>query len=179
MRLSKTSKIELIASCDETRPHLLHPYLDVDAKVLVATDGHRMVKHPVIIDDGDVSAFVSKESIKAARKLATKVEDLEINVGAKTLRLINGMTMPTPPSDCPFPPYDKVIPNYSGRTTVTVCLDAKYLLELCRALGGSAKDHTRVRLTFPIPDEGKVMLDPIVVEYGGSDAVGILMPSRT
>ncbi len=178
MRLSKASKIELIASCDEGRPHLLHPYLDVDAKVLVATDGHRLIKHPVIIDDGDVSAFVSKEAIKAARKLATKVEDLEINVGAKTLRLINVLTMPTPQSDYPFPPYDKVIPNYSNRTTVTVGLDAKYLLELCQAMGGNAKVAT-VRLTFPIPDEGKVMLDPIVVEYGVSEAIAILMPSRT
>ena len=179
MRLSKTSKIELIASCDEGRPHLLHPYLDVDAKVLVATDGHRMVKHPVTIDDGDVSAFVSVDAIKAARKLATKVEDLEVGVGADMLRLINGMTMPTPKCKMSFPPYDRVIPNYSRRKTVTVGLDAKLLMGLCQALGGSAKDGTTVQLTFPTVDKGEAMLDPIVVEYGGSDAVAILMPSRT
>ena len=178
MKLSKTSKVELLASTDETRPHLLHPYLDVEAQVLVATDGHRLIKHPVVIGDGDESAFVSVAAIKAARKLAPKSDDIEIGVGAKTLRLIDGTVLLTPSNDMSFPPYDKVIPNYNGRTTVTVGLDAKYLLEICQALGGSTKDGTSVRLTFPLPDDGKDMLDPIVVEYGHSDAVGILMPSR-
>lgn len=177
MRLDKKSKVELVASTDVTRPHLLHPYLDVEAKVLVATDGHRLIKHPVIIDDGDVSAFVSVASIKAARKLAPKGEDLEINVGAKTLRLIDGMTMPTPKSDYPFPPYEKVIPNYNSRTTVTVGLDVGLLLGLLQAMGGTTKDAT-VSLTFPLQDGGGVMFDPIVVVRGESEAVGILMPSR-
>ena len=175
MRIDKQSKVELVASTDESRDHLLHPYLDVEAKVLVATDGRRLVKHPVLLDDGDESAFVSVDAMKAARKLAPKDGDLDISVGVDTLRLINGTTLPTPKSDYPFPPYERVIPNYSTRTTVTVRLDAKMLLSLCHAMG-DGKDGTTVKLTFP-QVEGD-MLDPIVVEYAGSEAVGILMPSR-
>ncbi len=178
MRLDKNSKVELIATTDETRPHLLHPWLDVEAKVLVATDGTRLIKHPVVIDDGDVSAFVSVVALKAARKLVPKkVAHLEIAVGVDHLTLTNGMTMPTPKSDLSFPPYEKVIPNYSNRETVTVGLDAKLLMGLCQALGGG-KGGTAVRLTFPVKENGEVMLDPIVVEYMQSDAIGILMPSR-
>ena len=178
MRLNRTSKIELLASGDETRPHMLHPYLDVEAKALVATDGHRLIKHPVLLDDGDESAFVSVAAIKAARKLGLKSDDIKIKVGSKSLTLIDGSVLPTPESDLSFPPYEKVIPNYKGRTMVTVGLDAKYLLEICQALGGSTKEGTSVCLSFPLPDTGKDMLDPIVVGYGLSDAVAVLMPSR-
>ena len=177
MRLSKKSKIELVVSTDTTRQFLCNLYLDTGAKVLVATDGVRMVKHPILLDDGDVSAFVSAEAIKAARKLAPKNGDLEVRVGVDTLTLTNGITMPTPKAGQPFPHYERVIPNYSTRTTVTVGLDAKLLLELCQAMGGD-KDDMVVRLTFPLMENDEVMLDAIAVANGRSGVVGVLMPSR-
>lgn len=177
MRLDKKCKIELVASSDSTRSHLCHPFLDVDAKVLVATDGHRLIKHPVEVDPADVSGYISADALKVARKLNRADAQLVIRATSDALELLDGTIMPRPTSKNSFPPYDRVIPNYDNRDTITVALDAKYLMELCQALGGNAKDGTAVSLTFPLPTDGDAMLDPFVVDRSaGSEAVAILMP---
>lgn len=177
MQLNRNSKIELAASKDSSRQHLAHPYLDVEARVLVATDGVRLVKHPVEVHRADVSGYISSDALKAARKLARRSPEIVIRAGAKTLELLDGTTMPRPTSEHSFPPYDRVIPDYSGQTTVTVGLDAKLLFELCQAMGGNANDGTAVMLTFPIPHTADAkMKDAILVKRSDVDVVGILMP---
>lgn len=180
MKIDRDAKIELAASGDETREHLCHPYLDVENKCLVATNGHLLVKHIVEIDDGDMTGSITASALRAARKLTKKVEKLTILAG-EVLTLSDGSTLPRPDDAAlSFPPYEKVIPDYSNRETVTIGLNAKYLLDICKALGGGAGNVT-VSLTFPPAAEGQDMLDPIKVELvvaSKPDGVAVLMPAR-
>lgn len=176
MRIDKDHKIELCASHDECRPHLLHPQLDVENKRLMATDGHRLVILPVELDDGDVSGPVSREAIKAARKgpLAKSKAGGVIAINANgSLAIEQGPTFPRPDNES-FPPVDKVVPNGKNHTVV-VGLNARYLWEIAQALG-----TVNVRIEIAPAEAGKPMLDPIVVTTNGDrDAgVGVLMPVR-
>jgi hypothetical protein len=73
-----------------------------------------------------------------------------------------------------FPDYMQVFPReYHEQNTTTVCIDAKYLLDLAKVLMTGAKD---ARVTLSIPHDGK---GPIVVCGDDANAVGILMPCKT
>lgn len=173
MRISKSNKVELIASRDECRPHLLHTHLDVEKKRLCATDGHRLVILPVVVEDGDVSGAVSTEAIKAARKgPEARGGGGEIVIGANgKLAIAGGPSYPRPSEvDCKFPPVDRVVPDAKNHT-VTIGLNAKYLWELAQALG-TVEIHIAIN-----PDEE---LSPIRVTKNGneSDGIGVLMPCK-
>lgn len=82
-----------------------------------------------------------------------------------------------------FPPYDQVVPHYAGETkdgTVTIGVDVDKLRALADAIGaGGGKRARHVSLTFPIPQTGAKMIDPIVVRMQSHpEALGILMPVR-
>ena len=99
-----------------------------------------------------------------------------------------------------FPPYQQVTPTFKAGDagTITIGLNAEYLLALARALAVSKKAAV-VELTIKLPKVTKVtdawdpeerqnmtehlvldhMLDPIVVKTSfSSDAIGVLMPAR-
>lgn len=177
MKIDRDAKIELLISSDAARPHLNNAYLDVENKCLVATDGHRLIKYAVEIDEGDTTGFVSATALKAARKLTPKDHQLIIRA-SKVLVLSDGTVFPRPDESAgAFVPYERVIPDYSKREVVKVGLNAQFLYEICQALGGSKK-CANVSLTFPHIPGGKIMLDPIRVEFGVQDGVAILMPTR-
>ncbi len=177
MKLLKENRIDLIISKDATRPHLASAYLDLDgpSPVLVATDGHRLVKLPVKACDGDTTGFVTGEALKAGRQSVRKGEEFSISAN-ESLYVQNGPTFPRPTdatAGC-FPPYSKVIPG--KRDTVSICLNAHYLWELAQALGADKFGGVVIEFNPAGP------MDPIVVKRGTKEddagGIGVLMPMR-
>lgn len=96
MKLPKNCKIEACASKEATRYVLTEPYLDIDAErqgKIVATDGMTMVVLPVELDDHDAEGWVSPDALKAARKVAGKLDTVSLTVNGKA-EIPGGLTMP-------------------------------------------------------------------------------------
>lgn len=176
MKFSAKCKPELCASKDETRPHINRVELDVANKKMVATDGHRMVVIPVETDDHDTSGPISSAALDAARKHAKKTGgDAEIKSNGALV--VAGATFDRDKNAMAFPPWKMVVPK---RAPITIRLNAKYLLEIAKAIG-SKDDLVALAITGD--------LDPILVyanngatneRYldGENDAFGVLMPCR-
>lgn len=180
MKINADSKIEGIVSKDVTRPMLNHVHLDVEKKLAVATDGHRLVVVPVQLDAHDVTGPVGVDAIKMARKLKSKhAHELTI-VANGACQIEGGPTFPRPTLDgAKFPPWEQIVPDFKcgDKGTVTVGLNARYLREIADALGSDGA----VRITIRLPEDEKDrhgILDPMRVEGGCLDAYAVLMPCR-
>jgi len=146
-----------------------------------------LVVVPVKPEEHDKTGPVSSEAIKAARKiLGNKGETVEFSANGE-IKLPGGTIFPRVVGGH-FPPIDAVIPTYKQGSdgTLTIGLDAKYLLELAKALGAD-KSRPTVHLTIQLPTRDKAgvcsneVLDPYVVTVGPSKldgAFGVLMPCR-
>jgi DNA polymerase III sliding clamp (beta) subunit (PCNA family) len=167
---------ELIASDDTTREHLCHAHLDTKAKLLVSTDGHRLVAVPVDVDANDHDGPVTADALKAARAAIRRtglIPEIAVN-GAQQVGN-GGPSFPRPTLEgCSnFPPYQQVIPSYDERApnVSVITFNAAYLAEMAKAMG--AGKSAIVTLVFEGP------LDPIrVIAGSGSEAIGVLMPAR-
>lgn len=173
MNFPKNAKIEKVASTDISRPSLVNPYLDVERKALVATNGHAMVMVPVGIDDGDHAGPVSSEALQAARKAAGKSNDMaSISVnGAQVIP--GGPTFPRPP-EVEFPKYTAVIPEYPDEC-VRISFNPWLLMQVVEAMG--VDKGLPIILTLASVDKSGT-LDPIKVTRDDGGAYGVIMPCR-
>lgn len=181
MQTKKGQKVELIAAA-ESDSHLNCVHLDVEGACLVATNGHMLVKVPVLVDDQDTTGPVEISALKEARRLS-RDETVTIGVSGEHI-LASGVTYPRKDRG-DFPPYEKVIPDFDVRTTITVVFDAFNLLEICKALGGAKRSKNYpnsgiVRMTIIVDSDGKPDLDPIKIDRveAGAEGLGVLMPVR-
>ena len=180
MKMDKSHKIENCISPDTTREHLCKAYLDTEKKRLVATDGHMMAVVPVIVEEGDVSGFVTADAIKTARKVKVNPE-VSIHCNG-ALAIDNGPTFARP-TDGQFPPYEQVMPEYrqGDAGTITIGLNAGYLHDLMQALGSPKSGIVSLTIPVKVGEDGKLDagLEPIVVGTSNAGgAVGVLMPAR-
>lgn len=171
---------ELCASKDETRPHICHVEYDMEAKRLVATDGHRMVVIPCTPEDGEASGIITADALKAARKVDKKRHAARVHANGAlvTGQASDGPTFVRPSRDTAFPPWKQVMPKWKHGTegTLTIGVNARYIADAAKALGAD-----NVWLTVKLPEPGKAMLDPILVTTGeseDSDASCVVMPVR-
>jgi hypothetical protein len=132
MKTIKECKIELAASQDQTRAAIGSPYLEIkDGKgTLVVTDGKILAYMPVEVDEYDVSGYVTKEALVAARK--TTLRSMDCTAG--TLAVHGGPTFPRP-TDHTFPNWRQVVPADYEKPLATIALDAKLLWQLAQAMG--------------------------------------------
>ncbi len=174
MRMSKGHKPEACVSRDETRPSLAQMHLDIDAKVIVATDGHMLVKIPVQIDAADHSGPVPVQALKAARTEAGRGR------GEVAMSLNGACVLPSgaqfPRGEVgPFPDYNQVIPT--ARVPLRIGFNAAMLATLAQAMGTDG-----VVLTFDLAEvsANAAYIAPILVKPNESDngALGVLMPMR-
>lgn len=167
-------RIEDVASDDPIRQHVFHPYLDVEQKLLIATNGYSLAAVPVGVDEGDRSGPIPKAAIKSAR--TRKITSARIRA-KKTLVDVNGGPMYRRGS-ATFPPWQQVMPSWKegDERTVTFGIDARLLLSLAQAIGSR---RGGVVITVRVPDSGSDMTDPVVVRVDSPNGeIGLLMPRR-
>lgn len=189
MKLHKEAKIEAITTSDKQRIALREAFLDIspDGAKLIATNGKAMAVIPVEVSPDDHAGYVSKDVLKAARKAAGRLTDVQVALNGAA-QLPNGITMPRDgeAKDSQFPNWRKVWPNFEGKPTVTLAIDAHMLAKLAEAMG-----TTGVKLTVCPQQEGESFVRPVLVSPCGSgdysqrispacpEAKGIIMPIRT
>lgn len=171
MRFDPKIKPEAFASKDTTRMHLVRVQLDTENKVLVATDGHRLIATPIADCSDDHTGPIDPEVLHAARKAASKQRDSDGATLAANgcVRLSNGVTHLRPGDASDFPPWQRVIPREASDIKATVCVDSEYLASLFKACG-------KRRVLIEVRGE----LDPIVFRMDGDlgETIAVIMPMR-
>lgn len=181
MKLHKSCKIESITSHDETRYAICESYLSIKdgAATLVATNGKAMAMLPVLLDEGDVSGYVSENALKLARKQDKRSDFATVYLNG-VAKLSDGSTMPREGTakDATFPKWEQVFPKDESLHTQTIALDAKLLWELAQAMGTQGvvlrvKDGVSAILVSPTATSHHKWNKPAC-----DGAKGILMPVR-
>lgn len=172
MKIDPSYIIETCASKDETRPTYCHAYYDPSKARIVATDGHRLACVPVQVDPGDTAGYVTADALKAARKVSKRTNGTA-EITANGSLYTGAATFPRPADEGRFPPVDSVIPDYrdGSKHTASITFNAELLAGICKAIGAG---NRAVTITFRVDDR----LQPIVVQAGDDNAIGVLMPMR-
>ncbi len=180
MKLPNTKFDKCAATKADPRYYLREPWLDVDGKRLLATNGHAMVVIPVEVDPDDTTGTVPMEAVKAVRKVHKK--DGHLLLEAAHANAYGGRY---PREECKYPDVDQIIePLPKGEGEADIVLDAKMLYDLAQALMAcKTTEAARVRLYFRKDEEGTVDKTAAirVVPMGlncAADAFGIIMPCR-
>ena len=171
MKISKTCKVELIASTDATRYVLNNPYLQ--GNKLITTNGKSLVMIPVERDSEDTDGPINVEAFKLSRKVLSGVKDSQIiaNGQLKVSTKEGQMTMPRKDlKGGTFPNWEKVIPN-ENRGGKKICLDAALLYDLAQALGNNL-------VVLEILDETSGIVVKARSDNAISGSIGVLMPVR-
>ena len=169
-------------SDDKTRMQLNGALFEVRGGLasMVSTDGHRLTRATCSIDADDFTALVPKDALAKLAKIAEG--DVEIIVEpARIFACVAGLTMSTPLTDHPFPPYDQVIPK-SFEATLTVDRAAliasiertKIACGETRGTGIDGRDGVLV-LSSEHPDVGEVS-DEIAAEGATSAVTSCVAP---
>ena len=172
MKMPNRNLSKVTSKPADYRDYLSEPYLDIDASIVVATNGHILAACPVELDECDTSGHVSNEGIKAAIKASPvrKKVDKTANIRANgSLELDSGATYPRENIGT-FPDYKRVIPDKS-KAEMVISLDAKLLKELADAICTPGSSI----VTLHIKDNR----DAFYVDSDkASDCYGVIMPCR-
>jgi hypothetical protein len=198
MKLHKDIKPELACSKDENRWILHHPYLDVENKALVATDGRIMAIIPCHPENGELSGPVSREALENGRKNSQRDGTFHCVMNG-FLAVVGGGTFSRPDygEGGRFPNWQQVLPKFEEMNAtpkasglVEFAFGLELLTNLAKAIG-----HDKARgLRFKLIVEDGAVLGPIIVQNShDSDLahynpeqpdmerkhpLGILMPMR-
>jgi hypothetical protein len=174
---------ELVASRDETRPLLRHPYLDVGEgeAELQATDSYGAVRFPVEVQDDETAGAVPAEALKAARKrgpipklvvlageVAEVVEDGSRNGSLLSIRRPDAGGIPGQIGRS-FPDLRALWPE-DDDVGFEVGIDAELLARVAKAMGTGGR--VRLRFMKERGDGRPIRVDPI----GHEGPTGLVMP---
>lgn len=160
MKLPKNVKPELCASDDETRQSIFHPWTtkaegDDNAAHLWATDGRKMIRFPVQLEEGESVGVIPCKAFEIARKECGRMKESIIHANG-VVTLSNGTTMPRP-SDYNPPKAEQVWPDKDRPVTFKVCLNAELLAEMQKAAGAKGvllefeNDTSSIKVRFSSP----------------------------
>ena len=185
-----------IASKDETRFHLNAVILEGDTQrrqlFIYATDGHRLVKE-VYQSEGPLPELVAgkkyffykehiamlKQVIKDWGKFDMVSIKLDANENKFTFNDTFSFTVGDESKHGAYPNVDQLIPQ-NDKGYVTIAFNAKYLLEMNKALRSSNKDEM-IKVKFKLEEDkhgNKTTLTPMFIETKDSHSRGVLMPCR-
>ena len=174
MKFDRKYKPDRVASSDYTRTHLTGVYLDVDAKRMVATNGHALIAVPCTPEPGDHEGVLTKETLSDARR------DKKPRVRAKKKLVDTGRAIHRRPQ-VTFPSWKQVMSGLKkdGATVVTFGVNPRLLMDIATAAGQSGF-RMGLALTFAVPEAGKEMLDMILVKsaWVGEEFEACVMPMR-
>ena len=175
MKLPKTCRIERVASTDATRQAIQEPWLDVKAKVIVATNGRALVKLPVEIDETDTDGPITRTALAAARKVGAKNEPASIVATAGALTCANGVTEKRPDVG-KFPNWTQVMPRDPGK--IRLSFNAVTLFDMATAMGCSDVVLEFNDATSPIKVLPSYSKSAWSIPPASPEAVGVFMPIR-
>ena len=174
----RNTKIESAVDPKDMREQLSEPYLDVENKRLVATDGKILTAIKVEVEPDDVSGYISKDALEAARKIARKDREDTIEIRANgSLELKNGDKLNRPDLGT-FPDIDNILNmlETDPAKTIRLGINAKLLLDLAKSLANATQV---VILDFVIDDNNAVTSAiNVSVAKQGSDDKAVIMPVR-
>jgi len=184
------------ASADETRPHLAGVLLETrtaDNTIrFVSTDGHRLtlLDVPALpdFDTVDGSHLLPYREVKALigmlRAKGPKLGHVDpITIGIDDgrvmfTRLMDASSSTIKPADETFPPYAKVIPNYSakgGKGTPVIGWNARYMADVQKVAKHFANEKSGgVKASFG-GDRDPVRID---MDCAAGKATVVIMPMR-
>ena len=158
---------------DAGRDSIMDPWLDVEKKLLISTNGRILSKLVIETETGDVSGRVPVAALKEAIKAAKKWPDARIDCSnPKAVKIMDGRTWPRP--DGQFPNWEQVLPNNAGRGTARLILNAALLADLIAAMGDT--DKMAATLEFQLDAEWDAKPLPILVTCNGE--TGVIMPMK-
>jgi hypothetical protein len=179
MRIAVHYKPDAVVSREKDRPHLQHPYLDVAAERIVATDGKRLVTVPVDCDEGEVSGHIASDLLKVARKTNRK----ELVAQIRERREVVPQAIEWPCNVVgEFPAWREIIPGFrpGDAGTITIGVNARLLAGIAAALGTEGQ----VALTFRLDSidaeapgrglEPQILVRSVFAPQEGE--LGVLMP---
>lgn len=139
MKINKNRRLELCASTDDTRSHMKNPWVDVEGKRILATDGMRIAVCSVEVDPKDVSGFITPRSLKEAREnQPLNDHDLTIRSKKKTLD-VYGTIFIRPQNYHPYPKVDIILNEIAERKNdVSIAVNAQFLSDAAQAIGATS-----------------------------------------
>lgn len=172
--LERIAALMPIASQDQTRHHIngvAIESIEPGRARLLVTDGHRLIIEPISTSlfDALTSIVLINRSHAPLVKLAIKQPNDEINLSTAGESIFAGNVAIPFDSSIKYPSVDALVPKIDS-TCASIGFNAKYLLELQKALSGKLNRNNGIKIQF------KDALSPIVVSCGERQAV--LMPMR-
>lgn len=171
MRFDRKYNITAVAGRDVTRSNINCVHLETEKKRMYATDGHCIAFVPCEIEPSDKSGALSIESVSRARQSKTP----EIRA-RKKLADVNKTALFRRPTANPLP-VENALPKYKfgDKGTASITLNPELLYNVAKAMGRIGWGGLGlVTLTFSATDP----LEPILVDYEGEEAFGVVMPGR-
>lgn len=156
MKIDPRYKPELCASKDESRFNIMSPWLDPEAKAVLATDGIKLVVCPAEEVDGEA------RSVGVAQLALARHPDC------------------APMGPMTFPKWREVVPTWKEGDpgTVTIGLNAAFLRDIARALG-ARRNMVRITVSLEAMERQEVILvRALDASEDGDGAYGLLMPCR-
>ena len=174
----RNTKIESAVDSKEMRLHLTEPFLDVENKRLVAPNGKILTAIKVEVQPEDVSGYISKDALEAARKIARKDKEDTIEIRANgSLELKNGDKLNRPDLGT-FPDIDNILNmlETDPAKTIRLGINAKLLLDLAMSLANATQE---VVLDLVVDKNNQVSSAiNVSVAKQGSDDKAVIMPIR-
>ena len=184
-RSRKTPNVGKMASKDQSRPILTHLHLDVDRKMIEATDSYGLVSIPVEVEEGDVSGMVPIEAWTAFFKAHSKrVPSPSLQCGEDCVLEIDGSTSRWKRPEGTFPSVAQLMPDEANRSGFRVRLSVPLLANIAAGLGTDEVTLGFVRSKPELDESAEGVgyfpsnLRPIIVSNGEHGEQAILMPVR-
>lgn len=164
-------KIEKAASKNTLRTVIEQPYLDVDAKVLVATDSFMLAVVPVEVEEGDTSGPVPVQAITEARRRSTKDNPQGIALNGRAEVDSGEVSFKRPTlGQQQFPAWAKIADENRGTPIAEFGVSPFLLARLAEAIGVGKNEAVKISVYGPLTALG--------VETMDKKGRGILMPVR-
>jgi hypothetical protein len=170
----KLPNTEMAIASREIRDYLNHAHLDVEKKLLIASDGKILAVVPVEVDEEDTTGPVTVDAIKAARKAARKAAgkkaDATIIANGEQRIPAAGLTMDRPDVGG-YPNVDRIL---SGVRPLgpSICLNPAQLWDVARAVMPSNTKHYAIRLFLPETSQQAMRVESL----SDTGATGVIMP---
>lgn len=161
-----------------------NPFLDVERKLLVATNGHIFIAIPVTVEEGkDCRGYITSDALEYARKVAKRTgQKISIKARRKTLAVGNTIFKRPPCND--FPDLDYVLKGFpTSQKDIVFGMDSKYIKSITRALNPGKSEYIYYRFNPNETDKKCGHAGPIGISFKprgreGSNQIAVIMPVR-
>jgi hypothetical protein len=182
-------RIELATSDCDTRYTLKAVHLDVDRKIMCATDGHILAVIPAEIEPKDVTGLIPVRAFKVAREAIKRVKPKLRQTASTAIQAFRKIIIRAPyhgestvlqRPQGRFPiEWEKAIPKASGAPDVVFNIDLLNRLTESLRNPGQGCDRT-VRLWIDKskrPSQAAILVS-VGIDQKQHPGVGVLMPAR-